>query len=544
MAVLAVALLVTGCGKEKTDGTPVDACTTQVDCQDDQLCEDGVCVADEGECNGDPDCPGGFECVDKMCVQFPIEDVGPDVSEQDAADPFADVNYDNIPPQLLSTTPEEQDVDVALDATMTMVFDEALREATINVHSILLRNPANDVVPADFAYDDTTFTVTMTPQEPLRPATPYRLVVTTFVRDASDNALAEETEVKFYTAYDEPAGIRAIAEKYAPHIYQGIGDTAGVASNVDIPTRIDFDGNLRARDNKGAAAEGALNTAAVYYNVVESKTHYFALYAMYYPARDTGAEQYEHDFTGSVLVIDKELDTLVLVDGVKVQVGTDTQLGFRPTGSVVSATGAQNLNDFDPATLEGESHLPMFIPAGVHEACIFPIAGDPPRCLHNAGEFPGDGVLLKPGVGQTFNDAVDAVDPLYGDSYKEMTYELVPLAETLWLRRSDVGSELLWQGTQTYTPSGEDRPDVASDGSALVLPTLAYSDDDQTFGKPPFQWLRTSTSSNGGQWLIDPAYLLMSRYDFGETWSQDYCYNIFLNTNLRGDSATPECEAD
>lgn len=542
---LVVAAVASGCGKKTTE-EPTEQCSAPTDCSSDEKCEDGACVAlAEGECNDFTHCPGGHDCVDKVCVQIPVvEDVGTEVPE-DIGQPEDDANYDNIPPQLLSVTPEDQAVDVAIDTTLVMVFDEALRPPTVNFQSIELRNPANDVVPADLVYDDATFTVTMTPQEPLLPATPYRLTVTTFVRDASDNALLEATEVKFYTAYEEPAGVRAIAEKYAPHIYQGIDDTDGAASNVDIPTRIDFDGNLKARDNRANALEGALrNSAAVYYNVTESKTHYFAMYAMYYPARKDAQNLDEHDFAGAVLVIDKATEEIVLVDGVKVQTGTDTSLSFRPSGGAITATNAPNLRDFDPATLEDETHLPMFVPGGIHETCIFPVAGSPPRCLHNAGQFPGEGVLLKPGAAQNFNEAVDTVDPLYGEGYKEMTYELVPLAETLWVRRSDVGSEHLWQGTQPYAPSGEDRPDVASDGSAIVLPTLAYSDDETTYGKPPFQWLRTSTTADGGQWLIDPTYHISTRYDVGEEWSQDYCYNIFLNTNLRGDSAAPECEAD
>lgn len=549
--VVLVVLLAASCGKK----SPQD-CSADTECGDGEVCTAaGVCRSaddpnNEPECNGDPDCPGGFECIANMCEQISL-DMGAPNNGVDMGSPNNgdDMSFDNIPPEVVSVTPEDLTTDVDLDAAVTIVFSEALRATSVNIQSIELRDPANGVVTADLSYDDATFTVTVTPQAPLRQATPYRLVVTTFVRDAADNALAEQHESKFYTTYPEPTGVRAVAERWAPHIYQAIGDTTGGNPNVDLPTTVDFDGNLRARDNKSRARlNSTRNTAAVYYNVLETKTHYFVVYALYYPLRLTEQGDYEHDFAGAVLVVDKATDALVLVDGVKVQTGADTNLGFKPSTSSVNGVGApQQFDEFDAAALEDGTHYPMFVPAGEHEACAFPVDGNVPYCLHNGGEFPGAGVWLKPGQGQRYADAVDAVDPLYpndGNTYQEMTYELVPLPSTLWVRRTDVGSELLYQATQIYSPSGEDRPSMTSGGAPIVLPTLLVSDDDTTYGKPPFLWLRTSTQNNHGQWLLDPAYLLLNKYDFGEPWSQEYCYNVFFDVNLRGNAAHPECGSD
>ncbi len=543
-AVALALVLAAGCGKDKAQ-----ACSGAQDCGDGEVCEAGACQTPDEmvECNGDPDCDGGFRCVANVCEQIPIVDMGPSNNTPDMSDTEPDMNFDNIPPQIVSVTPADQATDVALDSTVVIVFDEALRASSVNIESIELRDPANGVVQANISYDDATFTVTVAPQSPLRQATPYRVIVTTFVRDAADNGLAEQFVSKFYSAYSEPTGIRAVAERWAPHIYQTLGETTGGGVNVDLPTVVDFDGNLKARDNRTTARiSSTRNRAAVYYNVVETKTHYFVLYTMYYPLR-LATDPFEHDFTGAVMVVDKATDTLMLVDGVRVQNGTDTNLGFKPNDSVVSGTGQpQQLRDFDPAALEDGTHYPLFVPAGVHEACAFPIDGNPPFCSHEAGKFPGAGVLLKPAAaGQRYSDAVDAVAPLYPDTpYKEMTYALVELPSTLWVRRTDVGSELLWQATQVYTPIGMDRPATTSGGSPIVLPTLLVSDDATNFGKPPFQWLRTSTENNPGQWLVDPAYLLLNRYDFGMPWSQEYCFNVFLDINLRNDAANPECGSD
>lgn len=554
MWAVALALVCAGCGKDKNNEGGGDACTVPADCDSGQTCEAGVCVADttpEPECNGDPDCPGGFECNEGVCEQIPLDMGDPDPVDMGSNNGEPDMNFDNIPPQVVSITPAHDTVDVEANSTVVVVFNEAMRENSINLQSIEIRDAANRAVPSAVTYDAATFTATLTPQAPLREASPYRVVVTTFVRDAADNALPEEEEAKFYTVFAEPAGLRAVAEKWAPHIYQAVGDASGGSVNVDLPTRVDFDANLKARDNKSKARLGSTrNRASVYYSVVETKTHYFVMYSMYYPIRVVAGTDHEHDFTGAVLVVDKASDALVLVDGVKAQAsGTDTNLGFIPDTSTVNAVGSQQVRSFPAASLEDGTHYPMFVPAGEHEACAFPIDGNPPYCSHNAGEFPTDaGILLKPGaMGQTYMQAVDATAPLYpndGRTYKEMTYELIPLPASLWARRTDVGSELLWQATQVYSPLGMDRPATTSQGSPIIVPTTLVSDDAMSYGKPPFQWLRTSAESNSGQWLFDPAYLLLNKYEFGETWSQEYCYNIFLDVNLRGNAAHPECGSD
>jgi hypothetical protein len=426
--------------------------------------------------------------------------------------------------------------DVALDSTVTVEFNEAMRATTINVQSIEIRNPANERVLADVSYDEATMTATLTPQAPLRQATPFRIVVTQFVRDEAGNELAEEYESRFYTTYEEPAEITEIAETWAPYIYQEIGNTDGGGPNADIPTTVDFDSNLKARDNLSKAKLNSTNTtASVYYNVVESQTHYFITYSMYYPARTTEDAEFEHDFTGMVLVVDRETDTLLFAEGVRVQQGEDVAFGFTENASGVSGTLPQEWGFDAASTLEDETHLPMYIVAGIHDACLFPIAGSPPYCTHNAGEFSDSGVLLKPGdQGQTYDDAM-----MNADDMLEMTYELIPLPATLWTRRTDIGSEELWQQTLAYTPIGEDRPATTTGGVSIILPNRLFSDDDTTYGKPPFQFLRTSTESNGGQWLIDPAYLLLNRYDIGDlTWSQEYCFNVFLDVNQREEAGT------
>ena len=519
--------------------------------KDDSDCQTrGECPApdnnDEVECNGDPDCESGFACEANICVRVRLDMDLPDLDEPDM-EPDLGPPDESVPPEVVTITPADGDMDIPLDAAVQVVFNEAMNPNSINVTSIELRDPVGGAVPAMVTYDEASFTATITPASILRPTTPYRVVVTLFVRDLAGNSLVEQVDGQFFTVYEEPSGISAVAQKWAPHIYQTLGTTEGGSVNVDIPTRVDFDNNYNAADNKEKARLGATrNRAAVYYSVVESGSHYFITYALYYPLRVTNTDAFDHDFAGAVMVVDKASDTLVLVDGLKVQDGTDSSRTFIPNGSPVSGGGGPREFGFDPAALEDTTHFPMFVPAGEHEACAFPVSGSPPFCTHNANDFGGEGVLLTPGeIGQRFMDAVEVADPLYPSAapYLGMEYELVPLPSTLWVRRTDVGADALYEQNQVYSPEGE-RVATTADGANILLPGALASNDDLSFGKPPFQWMRMSGSIAAGQWLLDPVYALDSRFDFGAGWLDIYCYSPFTNLNLRGNPANPECETD
>lgn len=526
------------CGKD--DNGEEASCTSDLDCPD-GLCVHGACEPQTCLNN----CPEPDDELDMS-----LEDTGngePDVRpEPDMGAPRPDVGddmeYDNVPPQVVDVTPADDATDVAVDTTVTVTFDEAMRATTLNVQSVELRDASNTRVPASIAYDEATFTATLTPDAPLTGGNPYRVVVTTFVRDEAGNALTEEYTWRFYTLFEQPPEIAELAAKWAPVIFQGLSAESGPVANLDIPTSVDFDGNLRARDNRSNSARGSARVeATVYYTVTQSETHTFITYVLYYAGRVTSlGDEHEHDFTGATFVIDRATDSLVLVEGVRVQQGSDAVIAFKPSDSAV--TGSGRLDTY-PVDANVDGRYPMYVPAGVHEACNFPVEGDPPFCLHNAGEMPEGtsmGVVLRPGdAGQRLNDAVENPDT----GFRELTYQLVPIGATLWMWRTNVGNDELWEQTATYAPLGEDRPATDTTGSPIVLPTRLVSDDETSYGKSPFQWLRSPSETNYGQWLIDPTVMLTARYEFGESWSTDYCYNPFLGLDRRGDANFPACES-
>ncbi len=541
IGILSIALAVAGCGKNNKA-----ECSDKSECGSDETCESGTCVAAEpAGCTADSDCDAGM-CTDGECVAVePTPDMGMETVDMPPAidlpeiDMGPDIPPDEIPPEVVSFAPADEAVDVPLDVQVTITFSEPIDSRTVNSGSIELRDPSNTPIAATVSYDEEAMAATVAPTEPLRPATPYRAVVKEFVRDASQNSIAETTAT-FSTVFEEPTGIRAIAEKFAPVIYQATNDTTSGAPTFDIPTTVNFDNNLNASDNESKAKLGTTKTtASVYYSVIESDTHYFVTYVLYYPGREAD-ERFEHDFTGSVVVVDKATEKLIVIEGVRTSQSSDTPLGFAPDDSTV--TGNQ-LEKFPADSLE-ETHYPMFVPAGVHESCVFPIAGNPPYCLHNAGEMPGGtdgGVVMRwAEQGQKYDEAVENAET----GFLELQYALVPMVSTLWAWRTLVGPDRLWEGTAAYAPMGETRPATTPDGSPLILPNRLASDAETSYGKSPFQWLRSPGETNYGQWLIDPTVMLTARYDFGPDWSTDYCYNPYLDINLRGDASHPECETD
>lgn len=72
----------------------------------------------------------------------------------------------------------------------------------------------------------------------------------------------------------------ALAARYAPVFYQGLGQTP----RFDYITNFDFDGDWRGDNNWQNADDPRFPLAAwVYFSVCETATHYFIHYAVFHP---------------------------------------------------------------------------------------------------------------------------------------------------------------------------------------------------------------------------------------------------------------------
>lgn len=538
------------------------ACGTSDDCPVDQICSEGVCRSPSGAvCMGDPDCPGGYQCVSNRCERRqPEPDAGnntdpnntdPNNSSMEDMGMPNNTSNDNVNPEVVTFSPEDGTGNVALDASITIEFNEAVQEVTLNSLSLPLTDGSNNVIATTVTYDEETLTATIVPNAPLREATPYIIEATRNVRDIAGNRLIEENAT-FYTVYEEPAHHTAVAETYAPVIYQDIRDDSSTANaNGDIPTTVDFDGNDSAADNVDNARVGDNVRASVYYDVVESQTHYFIHYTLYYPWRyDENADEIiPHDFSGLVVVVEKETGDVVLVEGAALR-GEEVPIGYgiegkgvSVVGNKVDAWGTLNANELIDGT-----RFPLYITPSDHEACAWPKGGSffpISICIHAESTFAGaSGVVMRHGeTGGLFSEATDTDN----DQLLDLTYQLVPLPSTLWSRRSEIGPTKYWESSNVYRPEGERAATPEGVDGSLFLPTRLAAPRDEnnvpvdSFGRPPFQWFEEPGTNNAGQWLLDPAFSMTLRYNFPTGFSQDYCLNPFLDVDNLDDPTVAEC---
>ncbi len=80
-------------------------------------------------------------------------------------------------PQVLSTTPAPGATGVSTDVAPTARFSEPLNPTSVNASTVLLRDAANNSVPATVSYSANDFTVTITPQQLLQPGQAYTVTL-------------------------------------------------------------------------------------------------------------------------------------------------------------------------------------------------------------------------------------------------------------------------------------------------------------------------------------------------------------------------------
>jgi hypothetical protein len=75
------------------------------------------------------------------------------------------------PPVVTSTTPADGTTGVRTDAAVTATFNRRLGATTVTTSSFTLTDPPGAAVPAQVGYDDSTRTVTLTPNARLAQST-------------------------------------------------------------------------------------------------------------------------------------------------------------------------------------------------------------------------------------------------------------------------------------------------------------------------------------------------------------------------------------
>ncbi len=570
---LLAASALTGCAKSDRP-----ACNVTADCDEGNVCEDGFCEAIEGSCIVHEDCENDYVCVAETCIPPTGDDEGDgdngegdngegdngegdngegDNGEGDNGEgDNGEGDEEEINPGspiIESVTPADGATDLGLDVVVRITFDRPIAHefGFLSDDGVFLHTPEGTKVDAELEYLEDEREVVLTPNQPLWKGTRYTINVTEFIRDESgNNSLQNPHQSVFTTAYELDDDLVALAELFAPTVYQETRLTDVPEIYSDIPTRVDFDGDFEGANNKASSMQASANPPAhVYYSVVSSETHHFIHYILYYPTRRlgsgaTGTSYHEHSFTGIVMAVTRDDWTVELVEGVHTALSSanDSTHTFRPTSSEVEGRGTHenNVIDFDPDFLDGGAGFPLYVSSGDHASCFWHTRESsfwPSACHDEPEEFlGGEGLILTRGdVAQTIEDAVDGEEA----GHREMTYELIPFVEPFWTLRGDFDCGLFSQTGFTYSPyspEGHTPPDGPGD-DPLYLSRALCTDDTDSYGNLPYRWFSANTGSNGGEWFLDPAVALSTRFDFGDDFSLDYCDNFYFNIDRNEDPA-------
>lgn len=305
-------------------------------------------------------------------------------------------------------------------------------------------------------------------------------------------------------AVTQADGSRAerLLERFAPVFVQHLADGE---RGRDRPTRIDFDGDWRTDNNwDNQARLGADAPAVVYSSAVLSTSHAFLTYTLYYP----------RDWTSPVclpfICHDNDLENLRVV----------VELGDEPAADRL-------------AWLEAKAHLGFRDVAGDDvwtDARGRPVVRVEPQG-HGIQPCQRDDSACRPGKGRLVY--------AHGSSsvgHPAMDYQLLPLGDALWSRRSLDEDTGLWAAGETgplwYRGKWSGRMGHAL-GVALKGRRFVHGSV-----RPP--WGIVGKDGNRGDWFFDPAQVAKHVREDGHLIATEYTFNPYLDS-LAGECREGEC---
>ncbi|MBI4424428.1 MAG: hypothetical protein HY554_11900 [Elusimicrobia bacterium] len=296
-------------------------------------------------------------------------------------------------------------------------------------------------------------------------------------------------------AAGEPGFRLRLAGRHAPVVRLGLGPEP----KADYLARFDFDGDW-AGANNWANLERFPLPAYVYYDVRETRTHYFLTYAFFHPRDYKLVGGHENDLEGVVLTVQKDGGRF---GGFRL-LETLAHASIQPYSSEPGVTNGRKALK-GPAPLDAEGRVTLFIEPrghGVHE-------GHAPLDVDEA--LAGELTYVYRGVAE---DPAGRRDGSFG-------YALLPIDE-LWRRRGQAGRD------QTFS-----RP-FAYEGSRFAfrepIPgafTGRVGGDDKA--SPPWGWRDVfDRGVRRGDWFLDPAHAASTHVAFAEPFSLEYLHNPYL----------------
>jgi hypothetical protein len=554
LSVIPLALALAACGDEKLPGTDAGADLPVLDTANGRDTAVADMAADPGAADPGVVDPGQ---ADTPPIDTPVADPGP-------ADAGPDLTPDETSPEVVATTPTDQQGGVALPFTITITFSEAIYAATIAPQTVKVFDPKGKEVAGTRTVAGAV--VTFTPADPtaLVHASPYRVWLTGgIIADLAGNKMLEQFEFSFFTAdYSNLAAYETVAKAYSPKIYAVTGDMA--TPQVMVPTRFDADGDWDGSNNREWVLQTTSVTPAVYYSVVETPSHYFIHYMYFFPWLNHTGFAHANGAAGAFVLVEKA-HTGVSERPVAVTLYYKESLVEENTAFATAESGLYGSKSLDfygfeasysQAQLFPDGHYEAYLSPGDHESCLWIREDQPLQCQLESAQKPFVNKLVlayTDGTPTVFKKQGTAWPKDMGDitdAPQVLGYELVPLTSSLWPRRGNVGADKVYSAEYKYV-AGDARPGNNADlPSSFVDP---FDPVDTAFGRPPWAW-RFNPASGGGfagieqGWIgVDPAWYVWSRHwsvdqdtviiDYdpssGAGFAVEYCFNPYLDIDVR-----------
>lgn len=320
----------------------------------------------------------------------------------------------------------------------------------------------------------------------------------------------------------------AIAARYAPVLYQR------VESEHDLIRRVDFDGDWNTRNNWDNAGGGDA-TSWVYWDLKETRTHYYVTYTLYHPRRSSHAigpiahlRKHENDLGGCVVVARKgaprgrEVELLITSDGDQLHTMGPAKPERWSTRDGFWNGELKFIDEADHPLVDLErTHLQVWVGAKDHDCRGFTGRDD-------AEPFDGDeGVVYVPtGTAEKAESRRD----------KHVGYALRPLTELLEQLKNDqaftTDDTVRPRGSSTDFPRRM-RGDEGLDDRAI--PPWAWSDpawgefEDEPGGSNHGNQVRRrrdpSRTILEGDLFVDPARAVAIWFDVPADFSREYVRN-------------------
>jgi hypothetical protein len=151
---------------------------------------------------------------------------------------------DTTPPTVTVFSPASGAANVAVNASATITFSEAMTASTINSSTILLRNQSNVTVAASVTYNAATNTASVAPTAAIANAATYTIVVKSGaagVKDAAGNPLAADATSSFTTVAPSGGPLSSTTSSiWTSAAVPGIGDS-GDPQGVELGTKFTAD---------------------------------------------------------------------------------------------------------------------------------------------------------------------------------------------------------------------------------------------------------------------------------------------------------------